>query len=197
MPRMATAGDQTVRRTAQEIFKRVEDNAHSEVRRSTQALAFSGLAGGLTMGLTGLGVATALAVLPDSPSRDFVAYLLYPLGFIAVIIGRAQLFTENTLYPVALILSERRHVLDTARLWAVVFTSNVMGAIAFSALAIRTDALNREISHNWCNRERISWEAASAMFSGVRSSVAGLSLWWPGWSRPVIGPSARSRSSGC
>jgi formate-nitrite transporter family protein len=146
MPRMATAGDQTVRRTAQEIFKRVEDNAHSEVRRSTQALAFSGLAGGLTMGLTGLGVATALAVLPDSPSRDFVAYLLYPLGFIAVIIGRAQLFTENTLYPVALILSERRHVLDTARLWAVVFASNVMGAIAFSALAIRTDALNREIS---------------------------------------------------
>jgi len=146
MPRMATAGDQTVRRTALEIFKRVEDNAHSAVRRSTQALAFSGLAGGLTMGLTGLGVATALAVLPDSPSRDFVAYLLYPLGFIAVIIGRAQLFTENTLYPVALILSERRHVLDTARLWAVVFASNVMGAIAFSALAIRTDALNREIS---------------------------------------------------
>jgi formate-nitrite transporter family protein len=151
MPRKATAVDQTKRRTAQEIFKRVEDNAHSEVRRSTQALAFSGLAGGLTMGLTGLGVATALAVLPDSPARDFVAYLLYLLGFIAVIIGRAQLFTENTLYPVALILSERRHVLDTARLWAVVFTSNVMGAIAFSALAIRTDALNHEIS------EQLGW----------------------------------------
>ena len=36
-----------------------------------------------------------------------MAYMLYPIGFIAVIIGRAQLFTENTLYPVALILSER------------------------------------------------------------------------------------------
>lgn len=140
------AADQTVRRTAHEIFERVEDNAHEELRRSTQALAFSGLAGGLTMGLTGLSVAVALATLPDSPARNFVAYLLYPLGFIAVIIGRAQLFTENTLYPVALILSERRHVLDTARLWAVVFTCNVLGAIAFSALSIRTNALGKEVS---------------------------------------------------
>ena len=58
----------------------------------------------------------ALAALGDTPGHQFLAYTLYPIGFIAVIIGRAQLFTENTLYPVALILSERRHVLDTARL---------------------------------------------------------------------------------
>jgi len=54
------------------------------------------------------------------------------------------LFTENTLYPIALILSERRHVADTARLWTVVFTCNVLGAAAFSALAIRTNALSPE-----------------------------------------------------
>ena len=142
----STAVDQTIRRTAHQIFERVEDNAHEELRRSAQALAFSGLTGGLTMGLTGLGVATALAALPDSASRNFVAYLIYPLGFIAVIIGRAQLFTENTLYPIALILSERRHMLDTARLWAVVFISNLLGAVIFAALAIRTDALNNAVS---------------------------------------------------
>src|ERR1700761_9752002 len=99
------------RLTANEIFEQVESNAHDEVRRSPHALAFSGLAGGITMGLTGLAVATAQAALPSS-SKDFVPYLFYPLGFIAVIIGRAQLFTENTLYPVALILSERKHLLD-------------------------------------------------------------------------------------
>ena len=133
--------EQSLRRTAREIFQHVEDNAHEELRRSSRALAFSGLAGGVSMGLTGLGVASALAALPNAPNREFVAYLVYPIGFIAVIIGRAQLFTENTLYPVALLLSERRHFIDTLRLWSVVFTFNVLGAIAFAALAILTDAL--------------------------------------------------------
>jgi formate-nitrite transporter family protein len=141
---MATSSE-TIRRTAREIFERVEDNAHDELRRSVHALAFSGFAGGLSMGLTGLGVASALAALGDTPAHEFVAYLIYPVGFISVIIGRAQLFTENTLYPVALILSERRHVLDTARLWSVVFVCNVLGAIAFSALAIKTGALREDI----------------------------------------------------
>lgn len=145
---MATTSEQSLRRTAQEIFERVEDNAHDELRRSTQALAFSGLAGGLSMGLTGLGVASAMAALGDAPGREFVAYAVYPLGFIAVIIGRAQLFTENTLYPVALILSERRHIMDTARLWAVVLLCNVVGAIGFAALAIKTESLRADIAGN-------------------------------------------------
>src|SRR6185437_748833 len=115
-------------------------------RRSAHALAFSGFAGGLSMGLTGLGVAAAMAALGNTPGSGFIAYLIYPIGFISVIIGRAQLFTENTLYPVALILSERRHVLDTARLWSVVFVCNVLGAIAFSALAIRTGALRDDVA---------------------------------------------------
>jgi len=142
---MATTSEQSLRRSAHEIFEHVEDNAHSELRRSTHGLAFSGLAGGFSMGLTGLGVAAAMAALGDVPAREFVAYMLYPLGFIAVIIGRAQLFTENTLYPVALILSERRHLGDTARLWSVVFTCNVIGAMAFSALAIGSQALKQPL----------------------------------------------------
>ena len=138
-------GGGSVRRTAREIFRHVENNAHDELRRSPHALAFSGLAGGLSMGLTGLGVASAMAALGDFPASNFIAYLVYPVGFIAVIIGRAQLFTENTLYPVALILSERRHFADTARLWSVVFVSNVLGAIAFAGLAVGSDALNDQI----------------------------------------------------
>ncbi len=60
---MAEPSDQSLRRTAREIFEHVENNAHEELRRSTQALAFSGFAGGLSMGLTGLSVSAALAAL--------------------------------------------------------------------------------------------------------------------------------------
>jgi formate/nitrite transporter FocA (FNT family) len=61
-----------------------------------------------------------------------------------VILGRSQLFTENTLYPVALVMSERGHFLQTARLWSLVLPSNILGALLFALLASRTGALKPE-----------------------------------------------------
>jgi len=107
---------------------------------------FSGIAGGLGMGLTGLGVASAQAILGEGRTQEFIALMLYPLGFISIIIGRQQLFTENTLYPVALILSERKHVFNTIRLWTVVFFSNIAGAALFAFLAAKTLAMKPEIA---------------------------------------------------
>ncbi len=57
------------------------------------------------------------------------------------------MFTENTLYPVALILAERRYWGRTARLWAIVLPSNVAGAFLFAVLAARTKALQPPILH--------------------------------------------------
>ncbi|HTV15455.1 MAG TPA: formate/nitrite transporter family protein [Acidobacteriaceae bacterium] len=129
------------RPTAMEIYAQVSRNARQELQRPLRALAISGVAGGLTMGLTGLSVSAVQAALGTAPWAEFIALLFYPVGFLAVILGRAQLFTENTLYPVALILTERRHVWATARLWSVVFCSNVAGAFLFAMLAARTKAL--------------------------------------------------------
>jgi formate-nitrite transporter family protein len=134
----------TRRLTAPEIFDAAIENAREELRRSTRTLAFSGLAGGLTMGLTGLGVASVRALLGSGSWQHFVSFLIYPIGFIAVIIGRAQLFTENTLYPVILVLDEHRHFGETARLWAVVYTCNIAGALGFALLATTTGALQAE-----------------------------------------------------
>src|SRR5271165_4304091 len=133
------------RLTASQIFEAAIDNARAEVKRSPRTLFFSGLAGGLTMGLTGLGVASIRALLGDGSWQNLVSYFIYPIGFIAVVIGRAQLFTENTLYPIILVLDKRRYVMDTGKLWAVVFSSNVAGAFLFSMLAIRSAALRPEI----------------------------------------------------
>ena len=58
-----------------------------------------------------------------------------------MIVGRAQLFTENTLFPVVLILDERKHLLRTLRSWATVFVSNVAGVVFFGWLLIKTGAL--------------------------------------------------------
>jgi formate-nitrite transporter family protein len=136
------------RPTAVDIYQQVSRNARRELQRPAKALAISGIVGGLTMGLTGLSVSVVQALLGLAPSAQFIALLFYPMGFAAVILGRGQLFTENTLYPVALILAERRHFLSTLRLWSIVFLSNVAGALLFAVLAARTRALRPPILHS-------------------------------------------------
>jgi formate/nitrite transporter FocA (FNT family) len=134
------------RPTAIQIYQQVSRIAKGELARSSTALSVSGLVGGLTMGLTALGVSTVKAALgPGSTSATLIPFLLYPLGFMAVILGRGQLFTENTLYPVALILAERRHFLATLRLWSIVFPANIAGALLFALLCARTGALQPPI----------------------------------------------------
>jgi formate-nitrite transporter family protein len=129
------------RPTANQIYEQVSRNARRELARPSSALAVSGIVGGLTMGLTGLSVSAVTAQLGQSAIAQFIAFLLYPMGFMAVILGRGQLFTENTLYPVALILAERRYVVATLRLWGIVFASNIAGALLFALLCARTKAL--------------------------------------------------------
>ena len=156
------------RPTANEIYEQVSRNARHELDRSAVSLFISGIAGGITMGLTALSTSIVIAVLGPSPMTKFVADLLYPIGFIAVILGRAQLFTENTLYPVALMLAERRHGWKTLRLWSIVLPSNVLGALIFALLAVRTGALRPE------------YVAAMTHLGVEATGVVGWHVFWSG-----------------
>lgn len=162
------------RPSAQDIYEQVANNARQELGRSSVSLAISGLAGGIFMGLSALGNAIALALLTapgtvPSPTILFVGKMFYPLGFIAVILGRSQLFTENTLYPVALVLAERKHVWKTLRLWATVLPANVLGALAFSAIATLTHALQPSVVQSMARLglDAIHNPPATVFWSGV------------------------------
>jgi formate-nitrite transporter family protein len=130
------------RPSAEEIFSQVATNARQELKRPSMALALSGFGAGMFMGLSALGTAIAVQLLGYSNMAQIVSRMFYPLGFIVVILGRSQLFTENTLYPVALVLAEKREFWNTLRLWAVVLPANVAGALAFGLLAADTSALS-------------------------------------------------------
>ena len=88
-------------------------------------------------------MAFASVLLGHSNADHLIASMFYPAGFIVVIIGRSQLFTENTLYPAALVLAERKHILNTLRLWTVVLPANLAGALGFAAIAVFTQGIDR------------------------------------------------------
>jgi formate/nitrite transporter FocA (FNT family) len=122
---------------AKTTYEVVRREGERELERSTSALSWSGLAAGLSMGFSFLAEGLLRAHLPDAEWRPLVAKLGYSVGFLIVIIGSQQLFTENTLTPIVPLLSRRtwsclRNVL---RLWGAVLVCNVVGALLF-ALAI-------------------------------------------------------------
>jgi formate-nitrite transporter family protein len=119
------------------VYEAIRREGDEELKRSTAALAWSGLAAGLSMGFSMLAEALLSAHLPDQPWRRLVSSLGYSLGFLIVILGRQQLFTENTL-TVILPLLQRKNLtvaLHVLRLWATVLVANLLGTFLF-ALAV-------------------------------------------------------------
>ena len=154
---------ETSRLSAAEIYDRVEAVAEEELERPFRSLAISGIAAGLAMGISALCVAVLLHVLGHDRVGESVAFLAYPLGFLVVIIGRQQLFTENTLFPVALVLQQRRHLGRTLQLWGVVLAGNVLGTLLFALLA-RTPALGAPTAEE---PVRLGVEAGGGSFATV------------------------------
>jgi formate/nitrite transporter FocA (FNT family) len=178
------------RPSAEEIYEQVASNARQELKRSSVALAISGFAGGTFMGLSALGTAIALAMLGHSPGDQMISRLFYPLGFIVVIVGRAQLFTENTLYPVALVLAEKREFWNTLRLWAIVLPSNVLGALAFAALVSLTPALNPHVvdALTQLGLDAIANPWQTVFWSGVMGGwIIALAAWLVSGSHSITG----------
>lgn len=178
------------RPSAEEIYKQVARNAEAELKRSSVALAISGITGGLFMGLSGLGVALAMATLGGSPHIYFISRMFYPLGFIVVILGRSQLFTENTLYPVALVLAERRELGNTLRLWSIVLPSNVLGAFLFALLVAWTPAvpfpMREALSH--LGGEAAVVPAPAIFWSGVMAGwIIATAAWLVSGSHSITG----------
>jgi formate-nitrite transporter family protein len=178
------------RPSAEDIYEQVATNARQELERSTTALALSGFGAGAFMGLSALGTAIGLALLEGSPHARIISRMFYPLGFIVVIIGRSQLFTENTLYPVALVLKEKRQFWNTMRLWAVVLPTNVLGALAFSMLATQTSAIDPAFVSTMAalGAKSISHPAATIFWSGVIAGwMIALAAWLVSASHSITG----------
>jgi formate/nitrite transporter FocA (FNT family) len=118
------------------IHEIVREEGEAAIGRTSAALIWSGLAAGLSMGFSLLTQALLRAGLPDTPWRHLVDSLGYSVGFVIVILGRQQLFTESTLTAVLPVLMRRdlATLRATLRLWGIVLIANLAGAWIFAAL---------------------------------------------------------------
>ena len=113
------------------IHEVIRRRGQEELARSNSALAWSGFAAGMTMGFSLICQGLFRALLPQTPWAPLVSNIGYSVGFIMVILGRQQLFTENTLTPILPVLASRKlsMALHTLRLWGIVLLANLLGAL--------------------------------------------------------------------
>lgn len=120
-------------KSAGEILETIIEDGREELERASLGLAFSGFAAGLNIsfGMVALAIVASL-----TGGVGLAAYFAYPLGFLIVILGRAQLFTENTVTPVTVVLMGEKGIWNMLRFWAVVFVSNMVGTALFAAVLV-------------------------------------------------------------
>jgi formate/nitrite transporter FocA (FNT family)/nucleotide-binding universal stress UspA family protein len=109
--------------SSDQVFQRIVADADHEITSGLRELFFAAVAGGFAITITYL-LYASMSAATDS---TIAAVLLYPLGFIYIIIGGYLLYTENTLPPVALTLERLASVPTLFRHWLVVLAGNFAG----------------------------------------------------------------------
>lgn len=176
------------------IHEIVREQGEAELQRSFSGLAWSGLAAGLSIGFSMVTQAYLEAGLGQAPWSNLVASFGYSLGFLIVILGRQQLFTETTLTAVIPALTRRTPdaVLGAMRVWVVVLGANLIGTVLFAILAAQPgmfapDAVERMgvMAHRMVSGP--FWQ--TTMRAAAAGWLIGLMVWLlpaAGSSRPFI-----------
>ena len=176
------------------IHETIRAEGEGELERTTLALLLSGLAAGLSMGFSLVVEGLVRIQLPDAPWRGLVTNFGYTFGFLVVVLGRQQLFTENTVTVILPLLHNRTLATlgQVARLWATVLAANIAGAWAFAAAIAHTEAFGGAAKQAFATMGRhvpmgsFSVVFAKAVFAGWLIALMVWLLPATGSARPLI-----------
>src|SRR6056297_3513825 len=176
------------RATLEKIHDTVRSDGENELQRSNAALAYSGFAAGMAMAFSLMTEGLLRHYLPDQPWRPAVSNFGYSVGFLIVILGRQQLFTENTLTVVLPFLHDRTlkafgHV---ARIWSIVLISNLIGGAVVATVLANTNSFDPEVRQAF---HEIGRSAMEPTFSTIllRGVYAGWLIALLVWILPATG----------
>ena len=115
------------------LYAHVEEEGKRRLSRPRLELGSTALVAGfdVVFGITALAIATALTE-PElgRPFAELVGALAFGIGFVFIVAGRSELFTENFFVPIAgLDRHDRGSWRRLAELWAVSPLVNVLGGV--------------------------------------------------------------------
>lgn len=128
------------------VHETIRAEGETELRRGNVSLLLSGISAGLSIGMSLVVQGLLTRYIPDAPWKPLIVPFGYAAGFFIVILGRQQLFTENTLTPILPLLYHKKLsiLVQVARLWALVLFANLVATFLFAAFAARSGVFEPE-----------------------------------------------------
>ena len=152
---MATAEQQpqgdVLEQEPQDIADHASDVGQQRLDRSPLDIFLTAIIGGVEVSLGGIAAMTVVgSTLAALPTVDLFAALAlgglaFPIGFLFVIVGRSELFTENFLIPVVAVLKGERPAASLAELWGLAWLGNVLACAVMAALLSVPHAIGEPI----------------------------------------------------
>jgi formate/nitrite transporter FocA (FNT family) len=164
------------------IYEVVRRLGEEEMRRPVTSLWWSGVAAGLSISFSLLAQAILLIHLPDAPWRPLVSGFGYCVGFLMVVLGRQQLFTESTITVVLPVFKHPKpeNIWRMLRLWAIVLVANFAGTLFAAAFCRYAPVLSPDLKAGMLAVARdlksLGWWAMA--FRGVTSGFLIAAMVW-------------------
>jgi formate/nitrite transporter FocA (FNT family) len=164
------------------IYEVVRRLGEEEMTRPGTSLWWSGIAAGLSISFSLLAEAILLTHLPDAPWRPLVVGFGYCVGFLMVVLGNQQLFTESTITVVLPFLKDSTwtNLWRVGRLWAIVLAANLAGTLIAALSCTFTPVLSGELLHGMVeiSRHLTKMDLAQMFFAGVSSGFLIAAMVW-------------------
>ena len=129
-------GSSDEQKSYQDILEEEITEGLNQLERPASGLLLSAVSAGLDIGFGPFLMAVVLTLVGGSwskPPTELLIANVYAVGFIIVILGRSELFTEHTSLAFLPVLDGRASVRALGQLWGLVYVGNLVGAVAFSA----------------------------------------------------------------
>jgi formate/nitrite transporter FocA (FNT family) len=176
---------------ARVIHEVLREEGEVELRRPLGALLWSGLAAGLSMGFSFLTMALLRSHLGDAPAAQLVAPFGYAVGFLIVVLGKQQLFSETTLTATLPVMHNPTVAGfgQVARMWVAVLVANVVGTFAFAWLLTRPGVMTQEVAAALLSTAKAAF-GPSFLVSAGRALLSGWLIALMVWLLPAAGSAA-------
>jgi formate/nitrite transporter FocA (FNT family) len=126
-------------KTHGEILRDQINDALETYDKSSQSIFTSSLTAGLEIGFSYLMLCSLYFFLigkVDDNSLIRVIALVYPVGFILVVLGQSILFTEQTALLTLPVLNNKRTVGSMLKLWGIVISGNLIGGYVIAGILL-------------------------------------------------------------
>lgn len=116
----------------EEAFDRLVEEGDERLSRPWLPLIGTGLLGGIDVG-TGV---LAYFIVQNYTHNPLLAGIAFSVGFVALLLARSELFTENFLVPVVAVAAGHRSIWLLLRLWALTLAMNLLGGWVIAWLIV-------------------------------------------------------------